>query len=234
HNLLQSGQLPVHQIDMQDKQGYCLFLKVDELEKEEFLLSDATLNCIYYIRENLDSGVWISLPILEDCIMEFSVSPQGTLLYKGNPVETYRDAVKEQFIAQVNARLLEEKAKHKAADSAVEFQSRKLENENFSVPNQIAPITTNRQTPNCLNQNSLKFTVKRIIEKRLEKYSEILFDVNTDWLKETIIDGNRCIIIDLNSIDAKNAEILSQMQLYTGTRKSITRVDRQIIFKGYD
>ncbi|MDE5823164.1 MAG: hypothetical protein K2H91_00540, partial [Lachnospiraceae bacterium] len=82
HNLLQSGQLPVHQIDMQDKQGYCLFLKINEPEKDEYLLSDATLVCMYYIRENLDSGVWVGLPILEDCIMEFSVSSQGTLFYK--------------------------------------------------------------------------------------------------------------------------------------------------------
>lgn len=28
--------------------------------------------------------------------------------------------------------------------------------------------------------------------------------------------------------------ILSQMQFYTGTRKSITRVGGQIVFKGYD
>lgn len=75
HNLLQSGQLPVHQIDIQDTQGFCIFLKVNENEQDEYLLSDARLVCMYYIRENLDSGIWIGLPILEDCILEFSVSP---------------------------------------------------------------------------------------------------------------------------------------------------------------
>ena len=203
HNLLQTGQLPVHQIDMQDKQGYCLFLKINEPEKDEYLLSDATLVCTYYIRENLDSGVWIGLPILEDCIMKFSVSPQGTLFYEEEPVDTYRDTVKEQYIAQVNTRLQEEES------------------------------TTRQQICNAPDQNSLKITVKRIIEKRLEKYSDIIFHVNTEWLEETIIDDSRCIIIDLDSIEAENAEVLSQMQLYTGTHKSITRTGRRILFKGY-
>ena len=207
HNLLQSGQLPVHQIDMQDKQGYCLFLKVNEPEKDEYLLSDATLTCMYYIRENLDSGVWTGLPILEDCIMEFSVSPQGTLFYKSEPVDTYRDAVKEQYIAQTRKRMEDEQA--------------------------VRQATAKQQTSNCPDRTSLKFTVKRIIEKRLEKYSEIVFDVDTDWLEETTVDGSRCIILDLNGIDAKNAEILSQMKLYIGTHKSITRTGSKFLFKGY-
>lgn len=233
HNLLQSGQLPVHQIDMQDKQGYCLFLKVSESEKDEYLLSDATLVCMYYIRENLDSGVWIGLPVLEDCIMEFSVSPQGTLFYKEEPVDIYRDAVKEQYTAQVNARLQEEQAVRKAANSADEIPPSQFEREDSAEPYHATLATPKQQTCTHPNQNSLKITVKCIIEKRLEKYSDIIFDVDIDWLEETIIDGNRCIIINLDSIDTKNAEVLSQMQLYTGTHKSITKIGRRILFKGY-
>lgn len=232
HNLLQSGQLPVHQIDMQDKQGYCLFLKINEPEKDEYLLSDATLVCMYYIRENLDSGVWVGLPILEDCIMEFSVSSQGTLFYKEDPVNTYRDIVKEQYIEQVNARI-QEVAMRKAANPAGEIRLSQFDREDFAEPYHTTSVATRQQTCNYPDQNSLKITVKRIIEKRLEKYSDIIFNVNTDWLKETIIDGSRCISIDLDSIDTKSAEVLSQMQLYTGTHKSITRINRRILFKGY-
>ncbi|MDE7415956.1 MAG: hypothetical protein K2N44_06545 [Lachnospiraceae bacterium] len=232
HNLLQSGQLPIHQIDMQDKQGYCLFLKINEPEKDEYLLSDATLVCMYYIRENLDSGVWVGLPILEDCIMEFSVSSQGTLFYKEKPVDTYRDIVKEQYIEQVNARIQEE-AMRKAANSADEIRLGQFDREDFAEPYHTTSAATRQQTCNYPDQNSLKITVKRIIEKRLEKYSDIIFHVNTDWLEETIIDGSRCIRIDLDSIDTKSAEVLSQMQLYTGTHKSITRINRRILFKGY-
>lgn len=232
HNLLQSGQLPVHQIDMQDKQGYCLFLKINEPEKDEYLLSDATLVCMYYIRKNLDSGVWVGLPILEDCIIEFSVSPQGTLFYKENPVNTYRDIVKEQYIEQVNARIQEE-AMRKTANSAEKIRLGQFDCEDFAEPYHTASVATSQQTCNYPDQNSLKITVKRIIEKRLEKYSDIIFNVNTDWLEETIIDGSRCIRIDLDSIDTKSAEVLSQMQLYTGTHKSITRINRRILFKGY-
>ena len=233
HNLLQSGQLPVHQIDMQDKQGYCLFLKVNEPEKDEYLLSDTTLVCMYYIRENLDCGVWVGLPILEDCIMEFSVSPQGTLFYKEEPVDTYRDNVKAQYIAQVNARPREEKAIRLAAKSADDPPSGQFGHGNLVEPPNHTTSTTPIQSSDSLNKNSLKFTVKRIIEKRLEKYSEIIFVVDIDWLEESIIDGSRCIIIDLDSIDAKDAEILSKMQLYIGAHKSIQRIGRRILFKGY-
>ncbi len=49
-----------------------------------------------------------------------------------------------------------------------------------------------------------------------------------------MIGSNRCIVLDLDGIDAQNAGILSQMQLYTGARKSITRIGQRIIFAGYD
>lgn len=233
HNLLQSGQLPVHQIDMQDKQGFCLFLKIADPEKEEYLLSDATLICTYYIRENLDHGIWIGLPVLEDNITAFSISPQGALCYKGESVDTFRDTVKEQYIAQLHAQLQEE-AMRGTADPADEFLPDQSECRPPADPYHTASTTTSQQSDDCRKQNALKSTVKRIIEKRLEKYNDILFEVDIDWLEETVIDGCRCIVLDLNSVDAQNAEILSQMQLYTGARKSITRTNRQILFIGYD
>lgn len=233
HNLLQSGQLPVHQIDMQDKQGFCLFLKIADPEKEEYLLSDATLVCTYYIREYLDHGIWISLPVLEDSITAFSISPQGALCYKGRSVDAFRDTAKEEYIAQLCARIQGE-ALRGAAGSADGSLPDRSESPKPSDPYRAASTTTARQSSDCREQNVLKSTVKRIIEKRLEKYSDILFDVDTGWLEETVIDGRRCIILDLDSIDAQNAGILSQMQLYAGARKSITRNGSQILFIGYD
>lgn len=232
HNLIQSGQLPVHQIDMQDKQGYCLFLKIADPEKETYLLADASLVCMYYIRENLDHGIWVGLPVLEDRIAAFSVSPQGALCYNGKTVDTYTDAVKEQYIEQVRARL-QQKNLHQTAKSAVEIQTNPPEHGNFTEPPRTGSMAAKQPTAHSHEQNSLKYAVKRIIENRLETYSEITFDVNIAWLKETTLDGSRCIVLDLDGIDAKSAEILSEMQLYTGTRKSITRVGSQIIFKGY-
>lgn len=236
HNLIQSGQLPVHQIDMQDRQGYCLFLKIAGPEKEAYLLSDASLVCMYYIRENLDHGVWVGLPVLEDRITAFSISPQGALFYKGESVAAYKDAIKEQYIAQAGARLQEEAAR-RAAKSAGEIPSGQPDQTglaNAAEPHRTDFVTPKQQTTDCHPGNSLKYTVKRIIENRLEKYSELLLDVDIHWLEETTLDGSRCIVLDLDGIDAKSAEILSQMQLYTGTRKSITRVGKLIIFKGYD
>lgn len=230
HNQLQSGQLPVHQIDMQDKQGYCLFLKIADPEKEEYQFSDATLVCMYYIRENLKSGVWIGLPVLEDNLLTFSISPQGTLSYQNKPVDTYRDAVRQQYIAQARARIQEENL-HRTA--AANIQPVPSEHGSSAETYHTSSTHTKQQASSCQEQEALKFTVKRIIEKRLEKYSDILFDVDISWLTETTIDGSRCIILDLDRIDAKNAEILSQMQLYTGTQKSITRAGSQILFKGY-
>ncbi|MDE6619204.1 MAG: hypothetical protein K2K74_01690 [Lachnospiraceae bacterium] len=232
HNLLQSGQLPVHQIDMQDKQGYCLFLKISDPEKETYQFSDAALVCMYYIRENLDSGVWIGLPVLEDNIIAFCISPQGTLYYKNEPVDTYRDAVKEKYITQTSARLQEE-ASRRAVNLIPEIQPGPSGRGDFAEPYHTASTMTKLPTAGCRDQSALKCAVKRIIEKRLETYSDILLDVDTDWLEETTIDGIRCIVIDLDNIDEKNAAVLSQMQPYTGTRKSITRTGRQILFKGY-
>lgn len=223
----------MHQIDMQDKQGFCLFLKIADPEKEEYLLSDATLVCTYYIREYLDHGIWIGLPVLEDSITAFSISPQGALCYKGRSVDAFRDTAKEEYIAQLRARIQGE-ALRGAAGSADGSLPDRSESPKPSDPYRAASTTTARQSSDCREQNVLKSTVKRIIEKRLEKYSDILFDVDTDWLEETVIDGRRCIVLDLDSIDAQNAGILSQMQLYAGARKSITRTGSQILFIGYD
>ena len=121
----------------------------------------------------------------------------------------------------------------KESKSVAEPQSGQIDREDFAEPYHTTSATTRQQICNHPAQNSLKLTVKRIIEKRLEKYSDIIFDVNTDWLEEIIIDGSRCIIIDLDSIDTEYAEILSKMQLYTGTHKSITQRGRQILFIGY-
>lgn len=222
--------MPVHQIDMQDKQGYCLFLKIADPEKEEYLFSDATLVCMYYIRENLNSGVWIGLPVLEDNLLSFSISPQGTLYYQNEPVDTYRDTVRQQYIAQVITRIQEENL-HRTA--AADVQPVPSGHEYSADTYHTSSTNTNQPASGCREQDALKFAVKRIIEKRFEKYSDILFDVDISWLVETTIDGSRCIILDLDRIDARNAEILSQMQLYTGTQKSITRTGSQILFKGY-
>lgn len=232
HNLIQSGQLPVHQIDMQDKQGYCLFLKIADPEKEEYPLTEATLVCMYYIRENLDHGIWAGLPVLEDCITAFSISPQGALCYKGKTVDAYKDTVKERYIEQVRARLHQETL-HQTAKSTVEIQTNPPERGNFAESPRTDSMAAKQQTAHSLGQNSLKCAVKRIIENRLEKYNEITFEVNISWLEEAFLDGSRCIVLNLDGIDAKSAEILSEMQLYTGNRKSITRAGSRIIFKGY-
>ncbi len=232
HNLLQGGQLPVHQIDMQDKQGYCLFLKIADPEKEEYLLSDATLVCTYYIREYLDRGIWIGLPVLEDGITAFSISPQGALCYKDEPVNTFAAAVKEQYITRLRARLQQE-TRHETAESAAISQPGQSGYTDAAEPDRT-DSAAEQPAADCRGRNALKSAVKRIIEKRLEKYSDIVFEVDTGWLEETMIGSNRCIVLDLDGIDAQNAGILSQMQLYTGTRKSITRIGQRIIFAGYD
>lgn len=224
HNLIQSGQLPVHQIDMQDKQGYCIFLKINDPSKDVYLFSDAKLVCSYYIMQNLDNGVWISLPILSDYISEFSISPQGRLLYKDEPVEHYKDSIKEQYISQTKARL-QKKANNNTHKITVKMPSKQSGNKTSVRPTY--------KKSNVSNKNSLKVKIKNIIEYRLETYNDIMFDVNLDWLEETIIDGKQCITIDLNRLDAQATSVLCQMQLYTGKQYSISRINNQIIFKGY-
>ena len=228
-----SGQLPVHQIDIQDTQVFCIFLKVSEPEKDAYLLSGARLVCIYYIRENLNSGIWIGLPILEDCILEFSVSPQGRLLYKDKPVDSFKDAVINQYIAQTKIRLLKEEALRKTEQSTVPLHPAQSE---YNVPAEQThnnPVEREHQKQERFHINPLKIKVSHIIEKRLQTYSNIVLDVDPDWLEETTIGGKQCIVIDLDKQTTQTAEILSKMELYRGQHKSIERVGNQIIFKGY-
>ena len=82
-------------------------------------------------------------------------------------------------------------------------------------------------------KSRFRIKIKNIIEKRLYKYSEIEFDMKIDWLEETTIEGNRCIVVDLDKLEDKEAAILDKMQLYAGQRQSIERIGSQIIFKGY-
>ena len=238
HNKIQSGQLPLHQIDIQDKQGFCIFLQIEDAEKDEFLLSNARLVCIYYIKQHIDNGVWVGLPILEDCILEFSVSPKGKLLYKNREIDPYKEQIRENYIKKEKNRQQKEELERKLAEEIFGIEKERFEQERIkkeAFEKQMAQEQAQRLEQARIEQEKSRFRIKikNIIEKRLYKYSEIEFDMKIDWLEETTIEGNRCIVVDLDKLEDKEAAILDKMQLYAGQRQSIERIGSQIIFKGY-
>lgn len=241
HNKIQSGQLPLHQIDIQDKQGFCIFLQIENPEKDEFMLSNARLVCTYYIKQHIDNGVWVGLPILEDSILEFSVSPKGKLLYKNVAVDIYKEQVQENYIKKEKERQCKEELERKLAEEIFGREQERLEQERIKKEEQTQRLEQARiEQEKRLEQarieqekNRFKIKIKNIIEKRLYKYSEIEFEMKTDWLEEITVDGNKCIMVDLDKLEDREAAILGKMQLYTGQRQSIERVGNQIVFKGY-
>lgn len=230
HNKIQSGQLPLHQIDIQDKQGFCIFLQIENAEKDEFMLSDARLICTYYIKQHIDNGVWVGLPILEDSILEFSVSPKGKLLYKNVEVNIYKEQVRENYIKKEKDRQHKEELERKLAEEIFGIEKELFEQERIKKEEQAQRLEQEQAEQ---EKNRFKIKIKNIIEKRLYKYSEIEFDLKIDWLEEITVGGNRCLMVDLDKLEDKEAAILNKMQLYTGQRQSIERVGNRILFKGY-
>lgn len=89
-----NGQYPEALMKVQERQGYCLLLDVEEME-----YSTAKLSAVFYAQDC--TGLWREIEFAADALHEFSISEYGRLLYQNAPLAALCEWKKSEFEREV-------------------------------------------------------------------------------------------------------------------------------------
>lgn len=90
------GQYPEGLIKIQDKQGYCLLLHVDDTD-----YSSARMEAVFYAK-NFD-GLWQEVSFADGKLSEFSIDNYGKVLFDGNTLDAMKLVTEVQFNQNIEA-----------------------------------------------------------------------------------------------------------------------------------
>ena len=89
-----NGQYPEALMKVQERQGYCLLLDVEEME-----YSTAKLSAVFYAQDC--TGLWREIEFAAGALREFSISEYGRLLYQNSPLAALCEWKKSEFEREV-------------------------------------------------------------------------------------------------------------------------------------
>lgn len=89
-----NGQYPEALMKVQERQGYCLPLDVEEME-----YSTAKLSAVFYAQDC--TGLWREIEFAAGALREFSISEYGRLLYQNAPLAALCEWKKSEFEREV-------------------------------------------------------------------------------------------------------------------------------------
>lgn len=89
-----NGQYPEALMKVQERQGYCLLLDVEEME-----YSTAKLSAVFYAQDC--TGLWREIEFAAGALREFSISEYGRLLYQNAPLAALCEWKKGEFEREV-------------------------------------------------------------------------------------------------------------------------------------
>lgn len=89
-----NGQYPEALMKVQERQGYCLLLDVEEME-----YSTAKLSAVFYAQDC--TGLWREIEFAAGALREFSISEYGRLLYQNAPLAALCEWKKSEFEHEV-------------------------------------------------------------------------------------------------------------------------------------
>lgn len=89
-----NGQYPEALMKVQERQGYCLLLDVEEME-----YSTAKLSAVFYAQDC--TGLWREIEFAASALREFSISEYGRLLYQNAPLAALCEWKKSEFEREV-------------------------------------------------------------------------------------------------------------------------------------
>ena len=89
-----NGQYPEALMKVQERQGYCLLLDVEEME-----YSTAKLSAVFYSQDC--PGLWREIEFAAGALREFSISEYGRLLYQNAPLAALCEWKKSEFEREV-------------------------------------------------------------------------------------------------------------------------------------
>lgn len=89
-----NSQYPEALMKVQERQGYCLLLDVEEME-----YSTAKLSAVFYAQDC--TGLWREIEFAAGALREFSISEYGRLLYQNAPLAALCEWKKSEFEREV-------------------------------------------------------------------------------------------------------------------------------------
>lgn len=89
-----NGQYPEALMKVQERQGYCLLLDVEEME-----YSTAKLSAVFYAQDC--TSLWREIEFAAGALREFSISEYGRLLYQNAPLAALCEWKKSEFEREV-------------------------------------------------------------------------------------------------------------------------------------
>lgn len=89
-----NGQYPEALMKVQERQGYCLLLDVEEME-----YSTAKLSAVFYAQDC--TGLWREIEFAAGALREFSIREYGRLLYQNAPLAALCEWKKSEFEREV-------------------------------------------------------------------------------------------------------------------------------------
>lgn len=89
-----NGQYPEALMKVQERQGYCLLLDVEEME-----YSTAKLSAVFYAQDC--TGLWREIEFAAGALRKFSISEYGRLLYQNAPLAALCEWKKSEFEREV-------------------------------------------------------------------------------------------------------------------------------------
>ncbi len=109
-NFITQGQYPEGEMKIQSRQGFCLFLEIEEAD-----YYSALLQTVYYV-QNLD-GLWEAIQLSKAYLSEYSINEEGAVCLNSKEMSELVDEVKEKYaIHQEQERLRREEEQLKKED----------------------------------------------------------------------------------------------------------------------
>lgn len=108
-NSSSNGQYPEALMKIQDRQGYCLMLDVEDAS-----YSDANMYAVFFVRDN--DGLWQEVRLAEGRLSDYTIGENGQLLYKNELLSTLLDKQTAAFEEAMRAEKIGREEEKKRRD----------------------------------------------------------------------------------------------------------------------
>lgn len=198
-----NGQYPEALMKVQDRQGYCLLLDIENAS-----YSDAKMYAVFYAQNN--DGLWKELRIAAGHLSDYAIADNGQVLYKDKLLSALRDKQTATFEQSMQAeKLWREKEKKRCAEEQKRLQE---ENERRKLEIQEDDEKKRKRRQEEIRQRREKEESERQAEmKRLDEDFKRKMEAKFSQQQTQVRDatGNRWIMCEICGLIAKDSEFTS-------------------------
>lgn len=124
-NVSENYQYPEYMKIIQNKQGYLLYLDIDDVETDDFRYEQAHLY-VHLIVQHVIDKTWHEIPVISDALSEFRISNDGEISYHDTAIVELVKKSKDQFFIKLEKEKFERKRLEKEARERERHRIEKL------------------------------------------------------------------------------------------------------------